>query len=1015
MEMKITNFKRSFGRGFMRIALAFTMVMLMGLTAWAQPDYYSYNTGTSYNAFPLNSTTNKVQWIYDAGQFHSNGPTGNPAFSGLITHVYFRLGTTTNGSSVYSNFTIKLGQNVGTQSTWTSTTWATGLTTVFSQASYSMTGASPTSWYMVQLQTPFVYDPSLSLVMEISVTGGTGNQVAQYTANGSRRIWGTSAGASGSSYGTGQVDFGFDIVPLNVDVTSITFPSDICQFETTPVEVTVENTDIVARGGFLLEYKINGVSQSVETYTQQIPAGQSANFIFNVPTANLTTGPFTISANVVGKAQFVDQAYNVNGAPDGSIVSQGSTFQGAFNSGTALDPDIVAYGDQISYTISAPPGYVNSNYNSTWAFDFYEFVTANGSTAGAAHVQNNPSGNNDATVTFNPVQGLSDSTFKIRYALRETVHNCVAPVVEREIFVAPRPTAGYTSGTACENGQMKFKNNSAVTSGFITHKWYFGDGDSSTLINPSHVYANAGTYNTQLVVTTNYGYTANYTLQVDVFENPDAAFDALNVCEGNANTFTDASMIPGGTPVYEWNFGDGSTSSASSPSHQYATPGNYTVTLKVTTNGCVDQMSKEVTYAPIPVADFNFNQVDCNNDEVTFSNASTLAFGNMGYSWDFGDGTNANSNNPKHTYSSFGNINVTLVATSNFGCTHQVVKAVSLKEAPMADFTVANLCNKDNVSFTNTGSEPSGFTTAYEWSFNDGSTSNAKDYSRSFNAIGTYTVTLKAQSSNGCVDEKMVNISVDEKPVAGFVAANTCEGSDVQFNSAAYGNNGNFTHSWDFGSSMTSNLINPTQSLATGTHAVTLTVESPSGCKSTLTKNVEVFAKPVISNLVFTTLNIGDGNMGLTADITPANIPYTILWGDGNKTFGTVNGPVAEQHQYTLDGVWTADIRLNNNGCLTQTTVDANVKRTGMEHVNTTALTAYPNPARDAFKVDLSKVEGSVKQIEVLNANGQVMNVNIEMLETSADVNMNQVAAGLYLVRVQTENGIYTTRVNITR
>ncbi len=1015
MEIKFTNLNRLNWRGLRRSVLAFNLVLLFGLNAWAQPDYFTRNNSTSYNSFPLNSTTNKVQWIYDAGQFNSNGTTGTPAFAGLITHVFFRIGTTVNPNSTYTNFTIKLGQNVGTQSTWTSSTWATGLTTVFQQASYQLTGATALNWYMVQLQTPFVYDPSKSLVFEISTSGGTGNQVAQFTTNGNRRIWGPSANAAGTGFGSGQVDFGFDIVPLNIDVKAINFPSDICQFETAQVEVTVENTDIVARGGFLLEYKINGVSQSVETYSQQIPAGQTANYVFNVPTANLTVGNFTISANVVGKAQFIDKNYNVNGAPDGSVISQGPTFQGTFNSGTSIDPDIVAYGDQINYAISAPTGYVNTNFNSTWTFDFYEFLTPNGTSAGATHVQNNPNGNNDATVSFTPVIGLSDSTFRIRYALRELVHNCVAPVVEREIFVAPRPIAGFTSTASCENGEMKFKNNSTISSGFINHKWYFGDGDSSVLINPGHIYTAAGSYNAQLVVTSNYGYSNSYNLSVTVFENPDAAFDALNVCEGNANTFTDASFIPGGTPVYEWNFGDGSTGNAVNPSHQYATPGNYTVTLKVTTNGCVDQMTKEVTYAPRPVANFSFNQVDCNNDELVFANTSTLAFGSMGYAWDFGDGGIANTINPKHTYSTFGTLNVSLTATSIFGCVGQVTKAITMKEAPKADFTMANLCNKDNVVFTNTGTEPTGFSTAYEWAFSDGITSNAKDYTRSFANIGSYTVRLKAQSTNGCVDEKLLNISVDETPVAAFVADNTCEGTDIQFSSAAYGNNGNFAHAWDFGSGLSSNLKNPSQLLPVGTHPVTLTVESPGGCKSSQTKNVQVYAKPVIASLTLSTLNLGGGNMGLTAAITPAGAPYTILWGDGNRTFGTVNGPVAEQHQYATDGVWTASIRVNNNGCLAESTINANVTRTGLEEVNTNSLTAYPNPARDAFKLDLSQIAGSVKQIDVVNANGQVMHVTIEMLNGSAEVNMNQVAAGLYLVRVQSENGIYTTRVNITR
>lgn len=1016
MEKLSINFTR-ISVGLKKWAL-FAILLSYGLAAYAQPDYHNGTSGTSNNSFPLNSTTNKVQWIYDPGMFTSTGTgAGQPAFAGLITHVYFRIGSTLNTNSTYSNFTIKLGQNVGTQTTWSSSTWNTGLTTCFQATSHQLTGATTNSWYMVQLQTPFVYDPTQSLVFEISTSGGTGATVLQYTANGNRRIWGASSSTpNGSSYGSGLVDFGFDIVPLNVEVTGLTYPSSMCEKEQVQVQVEIENTDVVARSGFLVQYKINGTVYATESYTNSIPAGQKANYTFNMPVDNDMPGNYTISANILGKNTFVDQAYTVLPAPTGSFVSKGAIFNGTFSSGASNDPDIVAYGDQIGYEIEPPTGFTNSGYGSTWAFDFYEFLTPGGSSAGSAHVRTDASGSANTMVDFTPVIGLSDSTFILRYAMKDLGNGCFAPTIERQVFVAPRPVAGFNATSACEGAQLSFTNTSTISSGFTSHKWYFGDGDSSVIINPNHVYTTAGTYTVNLVVESNYGYTDTYTSQVTVFQNPVAAFTAVNVCEGAANTFADNSFIPAGTPVYEWTWGDGSAMGAgANPSHQYATPGTYTVKMKVTANSCSGTATKEVTYAPRAVPDFNFVQVDCNNDEVSFTNASTVAFGQVGYSWNYGDNITGTGVNPKHTYATGGTFNVTMTATTDMGCVNQTSKTVTLKEAPAADFSIQNLCDKDDVEFTNTSTEPSGPVTTYDWKFSDGTVISTKDAGRSFPSVGAYSVTLIAYSDNGCTDEKKMTFSVDEEPSAQFFANPVCEGNATQFQNSSNGNQGNFTNAWDFGGGLTSTDKNPSQTLAVGTHNVSLTVSTPSGCTASITKTVTVTENPKSSSYVVETATKGDGSMQVIATVTPANAAYTILWGDGGKSTGAAsNGNIAETYRYISDGLYNVQLRLTNSGCQTTEIEQASVKRTGLVDMVAGELKVYPNPSNGIFQIDLAEIT-LVNSIHIYAANGQEILVNPEMMTNGARIDMSGVAGGVYLIRVNTDNGVYTARVTISK
>ena len=207
--------------------------------------FYNGATGASYNASPLNDgTLNKVQWIYGPSLFKSSGTSGTASPKGTITKIYFRLGTTVNSSASYSNFTISLGQNQGTSTTWSSTTFTTGLTTVFSKTSFTMSGATATSWYGIALNTPYYYDPSQSLVFELKASAGTGNQVAQTIVGGNQRNYGGYAGSTGT-IATGLVDFGFDIVTSSQnDISAIGITnglSNTCGITSDPVFVQLKN------------------------------------------------------------------------------------------------------------------------------------------------------------------------------------------------------------------------------------------------------------------------------------------------------------------------------------------------------------------------------------------------------------------------------------------------------------------------------------------------------------------------------------------------------------------------------------------------------------------------------------------------------------------------------------------------------------------------------------------------------------------------------------------------------
>ncbi|UXI67932.1 PKD domain-containing protein [Tahibacter amnicola] len=159
------------------------------------------------------------------------------------------------------------------------------------------------------------------------------------------------------------------------------------------------------------------------------------------------------------------------------------------------------------------------------------------------------------------------------------------------------PTANFTFTTS--GLTANFTDGSTDSDGTIASRsWNFGDGSSSTATNPSKTYAASGTYTVSLTVTDNGGATNTTSRSVTVSSGntaPTANFTFAT--SGLTANFTDGSTDSDGTIASRsWNFGDGSTSTATNPSKTYATAGTYTVTLTVTDNGgATNTTSRSVT------------------------------------------------------------------------------------------------------------------------------------------------------------------------------------------------------------------------------------------------------------------------------------------------------------------------------------------------------------------------------------------------------------------------------------
>ncbi len=511
------------------------------------------------------------------------------------------------------------------------------------------------------------------------------------------------------------------------------------------------------------------------------------------------------------------------------------------------------------------------------------------------------------------------------YTVDETFTTAAAPA-------GPAITAGFTVNTAnqCFSGHSyTFTNTSSITSGTLSYSWDFGDGNTATTTSPSHTYSAPGTYTVTLTATEDEGEaTETSTQTVIVYASPVASFTtgtAGSQClTGNSYSFTNTSSISSGTLTYSWDFGDGSTATSQDATHSYTAAGTYTVKLTATSgNNCANSTTTTVTVYAQPVATFTINNASqCfTGNSYSFTNTSSISSGTLTYSWDFGDGGTATSQDATHSYTAAGTYTVKLTATSGNNCVNSTTKTVTVYPQPTAAFTIGSTtqCFTGNsFSFTNTSSISSG-TLTYSWDFGDGSTATSQDATHSYTAAGTYTVKLTATSANNCVHSTTATVTVYPKPTVAFTI-NTAEqcltNNKFTFSNTSAISSGSITYAWNFGDGSTLTSQNPEhQYSAPGTYKVKLVVTSNNNCKDSLEKTVTVYSLPTGTLTTPNGLTICDGTT-------------TTLQATGGNTYQwylddvAINNATGSTYAATTGGVYTVKL-FNEQGCTNMATGSA--------------------------------------------------------------------------------------------
>lgn len=452
-------------------------------------------------------------------------------------------------------------------------------------------------------------------------------------------------------------------------------------------------------------------------------------------------------------------------------------------------------------------------------------------------------------------------TFDITLLLTDA-NGCASSMSFQDVIESNnnRPTAQFVGDptiTCLPPSNISFTNSSSGGTGSLVYFWDFGDGNTSTALNPINTYAAAGNYDVSLTVFDDLGCstTLNETEYIEIVDNVTIDFVANNttVCLGDEISFVDISSP---TPTsWLWDFGDGNTSIEQFPTHLYATAGDFDVSLTATySSSCAGTETKisYVTIGEIPTAAFTSDVTSgCETPfQVQFTNQSAGS-GPLDYIWSFGDGEVSTDENPSHTYANNGVYTVSLTAINADGCSNTVTEAdyinLSVTEAGFLP-DVFGFCMPLEVNFTDASVSATNIV-SYEWDFGDGGTSSLSNPTYTYADTGIFDVTLIITNDLGCTDTLIRSnyIFVYTPPVANFYNHDTviCPGIidfiDLSFNATDW--------YWDFGDGETSTEQFPTHEYQdTGYFSVTL-IALNNGCSDTLEIPNMIYVSPPIASL----------------------------------------------------------------------------------------------------------------------------------------------------------------------
>lgn len=710
--------------------------------------------------------------------------------------------------------------------------------------------------------------------------------------------------------GTAPFIFTYHIITNGVPGTALTITSDASG----KVSITPPSS---VPGTFV--YQLDNIKNSASALCTTPIVGQSATIKINpLPTATIS-GTNTVCLNNAASILFT-----------GALGTAPYTFTYTIDNGAGPGaPQTISTSVGNSVSVSVPT-------NVAGTFKYTLLSVKDASSTACTQIQTGT-----AIITVNPLPTatIAGST--------EVCLNAASPQI---IFTGANATAPYTFTYTIDNGAGPGAPQTIKTT----------SGNNVSLPVPTNI---AGTFTYHLLSVKDGSTTACTQAQagsvvVKVDALPQALFNfSTPSCENGIINFDASASIAnvGNITSWQWNFGDANattsnpnTSTVQKPVHNFIKAGNYTITLKVSTDkGCQSiVLSKTVTINPKPKAGFILPEVCLFDPIAQFTDTSRINAGSFtGWEWDFGDANatalnpnTSNVQNASHKYIAAGAYQVRLISISNMGCRDTITQTLVVNAGnPTADFSPLNVtsnCASDSVAIRNKSIVSYGSVTKLEITWDvagvpatietDDNPVMNKIYTHKypdFNAPLTkaYTIRVRAFSGGVCYSDKLQTITLNASPKVQFNAlSNACmDVPSYKLTQATEiaGVPGMGVYSGD-GVTMVSPgvyIFSPSAA-GNGTHIIKYVfTSSAAGCKDSASMPVTVYANPKVNAGPDAGILAG-GGITLQPTVTGTNLKYVWSWNDGSIDGGLSNknikNPVAKPLQditYTLTVTGSGD------------------------------------------------------------------------------------------------------------
>jgi len=580
---------------------------------------------------------------------------------------------------------------------------------------------------------------------------------------------------------------------------------------------------------------------------------------------------------------------------------------------------------------------------------------------------------------------------------------CNASVANIRVDSIPSPCkASFSVSVDTTQRKVTFTNHSVAA---MVYYWRFGDGITSNTFEPTHTYSSEGTYTACLSVYNNsQGCVSDTCMVINIYANlANRAVKSVftynhDSIDNRTLHFVNQSDNANG---YYWIFGDGSYSTAESPSHTYLQPGTYRVCLASadTVNRKKDSYCMTVIAGnPTCTALADFQFVVDSTHQTRFFNTSTGTYHKV--YWDFGDGEVSVNQNPTHQYEQPGSYNVVLTLFDTIGgCMNSSQKLVEVGYSPCRA-AIEYFVDASNKTMW-LSSNSIGNISEYLWQLDQGATLGGPSGSLTVPTAGVYNVTLSIYSDiDNCSDQVTEKIQVGSatcNATFSYLVDSLTQKTYFYGGQSAEGTR----YYWLFGDGSYSTQTNPVhQYRQVGLYTASLTIFNPT------TQCMDYFEQTIViggqgsdceANFVYFPSNTNVQQIRFRDRSNAKGSIVNYIWDFGDGTWSTLKNPV---HTFNKQGLYNICLSITNSN--------------GISNMSCQTIRVGAN-ANDLPKANFTyQVDPDSLTVYLQNtSSGQYSLLQWQLGDGYSTTDSNPIytysQAGLYLVSLRVSDNTYTS------